>query len=716
MGRCIGFRNSGYLVLKKDDITKEALIEWFILHLNDYVYVEKNGIIEGIISGKNFDNAIRAKKNGYVVEHEFQKLEEIETENRMKVYDLFDQNQSLLHLPVIKEGILLGEYYDTFQTKENVERYHIRGMVPELQAFYRELTGYFQEKGIHKVHAMIDEEDEYTRNILCQIQGVEWQFCSKYGEWATPQKGELYLDMKYPAEYRNYLNETGVKTWTIFQIMGRILLKSFATYCRENYIRIKACYAVGENDISYLGEGDAHVMNPDLILNDMLGDKKYLKKFYRKNISYDYATSEEVGPLGSRTIRHNGLYNHLMDCKNAYINVTKGVRRTTNQPEKWHQEIHMYGPCIVQGICVTDAYTIESYLQRRLNRVHRNYWKVFNHGAASHTSDSSFCNDILAAMDTELHSGDLVLLLDAFTDEAIEWMREEGIPIIRDNTLFDGTTNYFMNNTYHCNHLANQKYAVLIYPYVMEEKVEDNRTNHKFFIEKQINLDFRDDAYLHNPELLRYAKEVREKTRVADVENKKIAAICTQANPYTRGHYHLTCKAAAEMDYVYIFVVQDSLNALPFLDRMDIVEKAVRDLDNVFVVSCGSFMSSFRTFPDYFTVAKYESGFDLVNVITDTKIFADIFCKELGINYRYLGDEPTDSYTNQLNEHFLEVLPQYGVTPILNKRADYKGKPISASTVRKLVQEGQYKEAENYVHLHTIEFLKKYYHHYQNRK
>ena len=711
MGRCIGFRNSGYLVLNENEIDVFALIDWFTNHVNDYVYVKsESGKIKGIIDGKKFDIAIKKFLSDVSIEEEYISIENVEEDNRLYIYDIFDTNLKINHLPVIKNGVLLGEYYDTFQTKENVERYHIRSMIPELIAFVDDIKSYFKDNNIRRVQAIVDSDDEYTKLILSKIDNVSWNFCLSYNDLIDYGKDTLNVDLKYPTEYREFLNKLHVPVITLFQMVGKILLKRFASYCRTNEINLLAVYAVGKKDISYLSVRDMGVMNTDLLLNDMLGDITYLNKFYRKNKSIRYATSEEVGPLGSRTIRHNGIYNHLMDCKNEFINVKKGVRRTTNQPANWKQEIHMFGPCIVQGICVTDEYTIESYLQRKLNRKCKNHYKVFNHGAASHTPDSSFCNDILVAMDTCLHKGDTVIFLDAFSDSAFEWLADEDIQVIKDIHMFDGTANYFMNNTYHCNHLANQKYASLIFPYISIRNDCDVE-NHKYFEEKNIDLDFRDDAFLHNPELRRYSDEVAERFGVKKAEQKKIAAICTQANPFTKGHYYLVEKAAREMDYVYVFVVQDSLNALPFLDRMQIVKNAVKDLENVFVVSCGTFMSSFRTFPDYFTVAKYENGFDLVNVITDTKIFASIFCKKLNIKYRYLGEEPNDVYTQQLNEHFFEVLPQYGVTPVLVKRASYGEKPISASAVRRMIEDKQYEEVKNYIHDYTLKVLINYYEH-----
>lgn len=710
MSRNVAFRENGYLILPRDELMFDSLAEWFICHQNDYVYLHENGKIVGVIQGKEFENRLRDGSTELVICTDFPFLTHEETEDRLYIYQMFDDDLTLLHLPVIENGILKGEYYDSMRTQENTERYHIKTMIPELQAFYDQIAQFFRNHEIKHLTSIIDNDDAYTQRILSGIPALDITFVHDYT--AAIATGMTILDMKYPDEYRTYYKSDQSNVLTIFDVMAEVLLDAFLSYCREIRVGLVAVYAVDKKDISHLSPKDQGMMSSNKVLYDVLGDRKYLKQFYRRNESYEYATSKEVGPLGSRFVRHNGIYNYLMDCECKYINVANGVRQTEFTPENWKKEIHIFGPCIAQGLCVTDKYTVQSYLQKKLNRKHKNTYKLFNHGAATHTPYGSFCNDFLAAMDIDLHSGDTVIMFDAFTPHIFDLLRSRGVPIIQDNSMFDGTANYFLNSTYHCNHLANQKYADLIYHGLdaLEMLNWDSAPIpfDSFYKSREMVFSFRDDWFLHNRELLDYVTEVK-KLRLPGAENLKLGAICTQANPFTRGHLALVQKASAELDHVYIFVVQDSLGALPFLDRMDIVNDAVKELSNVTVLSCGSFMSSYRTFPDYFTVAKYRRGFDLTNVITDTKIFANLFCKALGITYRYLGEEPQDPYTSKLVQHFLEALPAYGITPVLMERASVGDRPISASTVRRLVRAGSLNEALKYATPRAVELMRRYY-------
>lgn len=712
MRRNISLRNKGYLVLDKKDLSFDILAEWFVCHLNDYVYVKEGTELIGVIKGKEFESRLRNNNTEILIETKF-KYVDCNEENRFIIYDYFDNDLTLLRLPVIDNGVLLGEYYDTFMCKENAERYHVKNICPIVKCFYEEIGLFFLHHHISNLVVIIDKGDDYTKDIISKIPNIKVEFVNKYADILS--EIPVVLDLKYPDEYRMFYNKGKNKVLLIFDIMSEVLLDAFIRYCNRYNVTLCATYAINRYDIKYLSNKDCNMMSQNKVLNDVLMDKNYLKKFYRSNPSFKYATDKEIGPLGNRIVRNNGIYNYIMDCESQYINVDKGVRKTIGIPASWEREIHIYGPCVAQGICVTDEYTVGSYLQKKLNRTHENIFKVFNHGATAHTPEGSFCNDILMAMDTIFHPGDVVIFLEALTDKTAHLLTSRKIPIFKDINMFNGTANYFLNNTYHCNHLANKKYAKLIFDNLNTGSLlYCSKTKKKiptFFCVNQFDLSFKNDAILNNVELQDYINEVKE-YRLPNAEKLKIGAICAHANPFTNGHYALTLEASQKMDHVYLFIVQDSLTALPYMDRMDIAKDAVKKLSNVTVLTTGTYMASYRTFPDYFTVAKTKNMFDEEKAMIDTYIFGKVISKILGIKYRFLGEEPLDAFTNCLNEHYLKVLPDYGITPVIIRRAKCENEYISASAVRKMVKNGNYKRASKYASEHAIQFLRRYYNHY----
>ena len=75
-------------------------------------------------------------------------------------------------------------------------------------------------------------------------------------------------------------------------------------------------------------------------------------------------------------------------------------------------------------------------------------------------------------------------------------------------------------------------------------------------------------AFLENgtPDIQDYLHDL---PRVEDQANKKIAAIVMNANPFTLGHQYLVEKAAAENDWVHLFMVSEDKSLVPFSVRQN---------------------------------------------------------------------------------------------------------------------------------------------------
>jgi Citrate lyase synthetase len=719
------YRENGYLVLSKQEVNFNILVEWFIRHLNDNVYITENNQLVGIISCKEFENSLRSRINQIPINNSFLYVDSVTANDRIEIYKRFEKDLTLFRLPVIESNQIIGEYYDSLSYKENTERYHIKNIIPELSAFTEELSIYFKKNKIHTLAIVSDTSDEYTKKVFSSINDYSPIFFDNYDtlihHMNNGESFDAILDIKYPDEYREYyINKYSINknVLIIFEIMSEILTILFVKYCETNKLKLIAVYAVGAEDINYWGENDCQTMSINKTMIDVLNDQEYLKKFYGNNEEcYRYATDSGFGRLGGRIVRFNGLYNRLIDVESKYINVTNGIRNTDASPEKYENEIHFFGPCIVEGICVTDNYTIESYLQRKLNFVFPNRFKVLNHGSATHTPYGSFCNDFFHAMDTTFHEGDYIIILDAFTPNALKVLSENNVSIIDERRIFDGSENLFLNNTYHCNHIANEIYAEMIYTKLLDVLLTRHKDNlntegkiiNSYFVATKKNLSFRDDAFLNDSELQSYCEKLR-KLRITGAESMKIGSICTQANPFTKGHKALVEYASHIMDHVYLFVAQDSLSDIQFIERFNIAVDAVKELENVTVLSTGFSLSSYKIFPDYFSVAKKKTGFDLTNVWAETRIFAELFCPALGITYRILGEEPLDLYTKKLVEHLSDVLPQYGIQTVIMPRVmTDNNEVISASRVRKLIADKQYESLERYITPYAIDTLKRYY-------
>ena len=63
------------------------------------------------------------------------------------------------------------------------------------------------------------------------------------------------------------------------------------------------------------------------------------------------------------------------------LNVIKGERKTTNQPQDYENTIYLMGGCVFFGYAVEDSETIASFLQKKLNEeMPQKKWRVVNYG------------------------------------------------------------------------------------------------------------------------------------------------------------------------------------------------------------------------------------------------------------------------------------------------------------------------------------------------
>lgn len=164
-----------------------------------------------------------------------------------------------------------------------------------------------------------------------------------------------------------------------------------------------------------------------------------------------------------------------------------------------------------------------------------------------------------------------------------------------------------------------------------------------------------------------------------------IAAVVMNANPFTLGHRHLLERAAAENDAVHLFLLSEDAGPIPAAVRRRLVEEGIRDLPNVILQETGPYMISSATFPSYFL--KDQDGVIRAQAALDLTVFSKI-AEHLGIQRRYVGEEPASRVTGLYNRVMAEHLPEMGVECRIVPRLETNGRVISASTVRQAIHDG----------------------------
>lgn len=181
-----------------------------------------------------------------------------------------------------------------------------------------------------------------------------------------------------------------------------------------------------------------------------------------------------------------------------------------------------------------------------------------------------------------------------------------------------------------------------------------------------------------------------------------VGAIVMNANPFTLGHQYLVEQAAAACGTLHLFVVSEDLSAFPAEDRMALIRAGTAHLNNVVYHRTDSYLISRATFPSYFLADDDTAA--LAQARLDGAVFARI-AQALNITLRFLGTEPTSHITALYNQALEEVLPPAGVACRVLARRELGGTPISASTVRQALKDGDWALAERLVPPTTAEYF-----------
>lgn len=187
------------------------------------------------------------------------------------------------------------------------------------------------------------------------------------------------------------------------------------------------------------------------------------------------------------------------------------------------------------------------------------------------------------------------------------------------------------------------------------------------------------------------------------VEAPRVAAVVMNANLFTLGHQYLVEKAAQENDLVHLFMVSEDASFFPYTVRKRLIMEGTAHLKNIRYHDSGPYIISQNTFPSYFQ--KDEEAVILSHANLDLAIFTKIAAR-MGITARYVGEEPTSLVTGLYNQVMAKRLPEAGIGCVIVPRKTQNGIVVSASTVRRDIQQGNWDEVKALVPETTWNYLR----------
>ncbi|MBD5521749.1 MAG: adenylyltransferase/cytidyltransferase family protein [Lachnospiraceae bacterium] len=388
------------------------------------------------------------------------------------------------------------------------------------------------------------------------------------------------------------------------------------------------------------------------------------------------------------------------DIKGKCYHFRNGFRVTPNPPSNANRRIYFYGPCFFMGAYCRDDQTIPFYLQSKLNENHDMQCKVLNMGLFG----PDYC---YARMFTEELTKDDIVIIGY-----VDFLRlsEKNLSnLLLERNLTDvfleikPLTDYLADSPMHCNYIANQKIAESIYQDICAKEILNDSVNDTegFKLPEKIQ-----DYYI-NWDVHEYFIEYYGQYGLYREDDSLVkGAIIMNCNPFTKGHRYLIEQALDRVDKLYVFVVEEDKSYFAFQDRFRMVQRGVGDLSDVRVIPSGKYILSKDTFAQYF---EKENVQVVENMDYDIRIFGEVVAKELGIKYRFVGEEPFDRVTKAYNETMKRILPEYSVAVVEIPRVMYdeaNENVISATLVRKALEEKNWQMIETLCPESTVLYLK----------
>lgn len=374
----------------------------------------------------------------------------------------------------------------------------------------------------------------------------------------------------------------------------------------------------------------------------------------------------------------------MSDLSSEVCHVTNGERRTVGQPVNAVRNIYLFGHCYIFGAFVEDSMTIESYLQHMINEYSLPI-KVINYGILGNHSFWKYM-DMFSRI--QFKSNDIILtglghchFDDIENISSVEVMERAGITDID-----------MLDHFFHINPKAN-KILASAYFEAIKNDIFDEKKNVSASA-KAINLKHGVELYLETY-LLEF---MNNKTK-----DKTVGSIVMNCNPFTNGHKYLIETAANMVDRLIIFVVQEDKSEFYFEDRYYMVYKGCSHLKNVVIVPSGPYILSSIFFPEYF--GKNMNSKVKENSRNDVAFWAENVAKQLNVTHRFVGEEKSDEVTRMYNEAMKEVLPKFGIKLVEIPRKTDFNTIISASLVRKYIQENSLRKIIGLVPHTTLNFI-----------
>ncbi|MCM1233362.1 MAG: adenylyltransferase/cytidyltransferase family protein [Ruminococcus flavefaciens] len=426
-------------------------------------------------------------------------------------------------------------------------------------------------------------------------------------------------------------------------------------------------------------------MFPDEFIKDMFGDENYPLS----DLLEDMSTGTQIVKI------NDGYQKFLSNYHSTYFNTDLfGHRVVVDAPKSSKHKIWLFGSCVFSGYVEEDAYTVASLLQKLVNKKEYGLYEVVDVSC-----DNTFCsNNYNQILEKKIEQDDIVVI------HGIYFTGKNKKIIVDMEKIANsfGEKSYCWDLPEHSSRSVLKIITETIFSHIQED-MTITKLEYQFRVEQDLEIQI--NSFLNNIKAQISTNKKYQCFCKNKAEKGKIGAIVMNCNPFTYGHKYLIETAVRLVDFLFIFVVEEDKSIFSFDDRIQMVSEGTREFENVLVLPSGKFMISTVTFPGYFM--KENPELECYDTFLDLKIFAHYIAPALKIQMRFVGEEPFDPVTEQYNRDMNILLAEKDILVLEIPRLKNGKDIISATKVRQLLKERNYKELEQYVPSSTLNIIKK---------
>ena len=661
-------------------INKEDFSRFFSSHKRSVIYViDDSDNLIGYIdhdSYKLMNDSIRQ-----IIPFEF--VINIQDISTLNIRTQLSETTKANTIPVMDKGCFVGALVKNY-SEELVafDRLMNQVALSVLACFKKEVTAYLYYNSIQSI-SFIGEEEEY--NYFKDVIGDAFLILP-FGDTT----GQLKIDVEHSKSYRNKGESTKKQTLSLEELMTLSLIPCIKKYVEDNSLHLH--FFEGPiadkllNYASHCSTEGPHISFAEAIASESICDKFSARNTTVKNFLMDRYS----GPFNDNSVISNGV-NLLM----ADTNRGKDLPNCN--------AIYFYGSCLTYGVCVPDEFSIPSITRTKIKGTG---YDTVNNGVKN---GHSLLNDFLFILNTPFRHNDHIIIINAFSEQIRDSLNSAYSIVELSKTLNqnDDKPWFFLDNTFHVNHIANGIIANLIVDSLNLNKNQPIQSHKKSlsFFDNCNRRSCIDSSRLIEKGLLGSYREYLLSNKRETTYKAKIGAVLLTANPITKGHERLISYAKRHCDLLYLFIVEEDLFFFSTAERMMLTRSVISDPD-IIIVSTGNLMTAEFTFPEYFSKDKNHiiSQEDIPDF--HCNIFGGFVCPLLGITKRFVAEEIEGSVTDRYNEKLLSVLPKYGVdVEVIPRFKTNNNTVISSSIVRSLIENKEWDNLSLFVSKPIKEYI-----------